>query len=615
MNILVVGNVLKDVYLNIDTRVEQMEVDKNGTPWLDLGFDASEHYFFSRNSSLGGAAVSLEVLAKMGLRCSVVGSDVHMTTDGLTSELPAETYRYILIADSKVSYLAPSTHKITEFVSPAEPVNYIFVDRSAELDDENVAKIEKYLDASSSTGLVLYAQHPNSPHMRKLLARANLVFLEDNRGKLEPPQALVSAGIKESSVVWLSETELRCQGAVERISLQRVDMVTHLSAYSVAAATIFGGFVLGHTVAETLALARANVEHAKLDSSLDMDAMQELAANTTSKPDLELVAASLVLPGKGILAADESGGSIKKKFAGMNIPDTYETRRDYRNIFFTTPDIEKYLTGVILFDETAHQHADNGQTYVEYLTSRRIIPGIKVDQGLEKIKDSPETYTKGLDGLVGRLANYYAEGLRFAKWRAAFEIHLSTDGKMITPTVQAVAKNCEDLAEYARLCQAANIVPIVEPEVVYSGYYPIASSALATGYILDTLFAELKKAGVNLRACILKVNMVLAGKDFPHQSTSTEVGRVTSEVLRMHVPEDLAGVVFLSGGQTPEQATANLAAIVREGPFPWPVTFSFARALQDPALYTWAGDNKKTSQAQEAFMARLVADAEALSTQ
>ena len=610
MNILVVGNVLKDVYLNFDPHAEHMETDKNGTPWLDMAFNASERHFFSRNSSLGGAAISLEVLTKMGINCHVSGSDIKLGTDGLESSLPPATYRYILIANGKTSYLAPSKYKGTTFIPPADPVDYIFVDRSAELDAKAANEIKRYL-STTHTGLILYVRHLNNPHLNKLFPYANLVFLENYSGS-ELPQVLTSAGITDSKIVRLSDTELKCQEFTKRISPQRVDMATHLSTYSIAAATIIGGFVLNNTIPKTLSLARANIEHAKLDTSLDLTTMEESAIDTPATPNIELIAASLVQPGKGILAADESGGSIKKKFAALNIPDTYENRRNYRNIFFTTPDIKKHLTGVILFDETAHQRADNGQNFVEYLTAQQIIPGIKVDKGLSNIGESLETYTKGLEGLESRLKTYYNEGLRFAKWRAAFEIRLSDTGEILTPTDNAIAKNCTDLAQYARLCQDAGIVPIVEPEVVYDGYYSLADNATTTGRILDTLFAQLQSTGINLRACLLKVNMVLAGKKYPHQSTTTEVGRATAETLKAHVPSELAGVVFLSGGQTPEQATDNLTAIIQQGPFPWPVTFSFARALQDPALYAWNGDNANVEQARKAFLARLIANTNAL---
>jgi fructose-bisphosphate aldolase class I len=311
-------------------------------------------------------------------------------------------------------------------------------------------------------------------------------------------------------------------------------------------------------------------------------------------------------PGKGILAADESGGSIHKKFETMFIPDDEQHRRDYRNIFFTTPELEKYVSGVILFDETARQTADNGKTFVEYLNDRGVIPGIKVDQGLVNFENSDEKYTQGLDGLPDRLKEYYDMGARFAKWRAAFEV---TDH---SPSDMAIQKNCEILASYASDCQAANIVPIVEPELVYDGDYPIEKNIEYTGKILDQLFVELEKKQINLAGCILKVNMVLAGKRQEKQSTPEEVGHETAKVLREHVPSELAGVVFLSGGQSVTQATDNLQAVTNEGPIPWPVTFSFARALQDPALQAWQGNNENADAAREAFRLRLVANAEAL---
>ena len=594
MNILVVGNVLKDVYLNIDSRSEHLETDSNRTQWLDISFNASEHHFFNRNSSLGGAAISMEVLQKMGLPTTISGSSLRLESDEFTSTDPAETYRYILIADGKTSYFVPSEYKTTNFTPPAEPVDYLYVDRSAELTADAAAKIHAYLDISQNTKLVLYIRNLKNPNLNDLIPRADLIFLEENRGKSKEKDALPSANISPEKLVHISETTLSYQNLSEAISVDRVDMLTHLSVYSIAAATILGGFILGNSVEDSLTLARINIE------------------NTSPTENLELIAANLVLKPKGILAADESGGSIKKKFSQLDIPDTYENRRDYRNIFFTTKDLEKYVNGVILFDETTHQLADNGQNYVDFLTARRIIPGIKVDQGLAKFDNSVETYTKGLDGLDERLKEYYIHGLRFAKWRAAFEIHLSTSGTILTPTTKAIEENCRILAEYAAKCQSAGLVPIVEPEVVYDGYYSIDQNAEITGKILDELFKKLADFGVNLRACILKVNMIIAGKNYETPSTPEEVGAKTAEVLKNHIPAELAGVVFLSGGQTVEQATNNLAEVEKNGPFPWPVTFSFARALQDPALYAWKGHNENTDVARQAFLDRLVANVEAI---
>ena len=605
MNILIVGNILKDVYLNLDARTEKFETDKNNTKWLDLAFDASEHHYFHRDANLGGAAVSLEVLQKLNLNATISGSNLNFNDDESTSN-DTSTHRYILIADGQVSYLSPSKFAKTSFTAPDNTPDYIYIDRSANLDTATASKILDYLDSNTNTKLVVYVHDFDNPSITLLLPKAALVFTEVNN----TPES-----VNENTLIKISEKQLAFTNITENISVDRIDMLTHLSLYSIASATILGSFILGKSVEESLKLARLNVENSKLDTSLSLSELQGIAENHHHyQDDTELVAKNLVLPPKGILAADESGGSIHKKFAQLNIDDTYDNRRDYRNIFFTTPDLEKYVNGVILFDETARQIADNGQNFVDLLTSKRIIPGIKVDQGLENFADdhSAETYTKGLEGLSDRLQNYYQMGLRFAKWRAAFTVTLDENGTPVTPSDFAINENCRILAEYAKTCQDANIVPIVEPELVYDGNYNIDSSAEITARILDCLFAKLAEQKVNLKACILKVNMVLAGKQQEHQSTPEEVGVKTAEVLKTHVPSELAGIVFLSGGQTPEQATANLAEITKHGPFDWPVTFSFARALQDPALFAWQGNNTNADSARTAFLERLKENQKAL---
>ena len=612
MSILVVGNVIKDVYLNLDDRTENFELDKHNIKWLNLEFNASEHHFFSRESSFGGAAVTLEVLSKLNLPTTVSNSDLKFTPDGLITDQPTKTHRYILVTSGKVSYFTPTNYATTTFATPGDSYDYLYIDRSAELTSEAARLIMNYLSISHRTKLVIYLRNLDNPNLNQLLPQADLVFYENNRGDAEDSTALQSLHIDSTKLIHISDHSLSYLDIQELISVDRIDVSTHLSTYSIASATILGSFILGNSVEKSLKMARINIENSRLDSTLDLAKLQEIADNPTTQNDLELVAANLVLHPKGILAADESGGSIQKKFAQLSIPDTYDNRRDYRNIFFTTNHLSDYVNGIILFDETARQYADNGQNFVDYLTSKRIIPGIKVDQGLAKFDNSEETYTKGLDGLDTRLREYYSMGLRFAKWRAAFEIRLDENGNILTPTDRAIQENCTILAKYAKACQSANIVPIVEPEVVYDGYYTIDQSAKVTSHILDILFQKLAKHNVNLRACILKCNMVLAGKQFEKQSTPYEIGLKTAETLKNHVPSELAGIVFLSGGQTPEQATNNLAAITKNGPFAWPVTFSFARALQDPALYAWNGDNQNTEKARQAFADRLIANTSVL---
>lgn len=612
MNVLIVGNVIKDIYLNLDNRTEQFETDKHNTKWLNLSFNASEHHFFNRSSNLGGAAVTLEVLTKLGLNAVINGSDLKLSEDGFVTIQPAKSHRYIILADDQPCYLVPSSYQNCTFDAPTVQYDYLFIDRSAELDQSTVNRINAYLDISPNTKLILYVRNLNNPHLNSLIPRSGLIFFEGSDPETAIHNVLPNIELNPATIVSISDQRLACQTISEPISINHIDMLTHLSIYSIASATILGSFILGKSIEESLRLARANVENSRVNSSLSLEELMPLATESTPN-NIELIARNLVLFPKGILAADESGGSIHKKFAQLQIPDTYDNRRDYRNIFFTTQGLEDHVNGVILFDETARGTADDGQTFTNYLIGKRIIPGIKVDQGLTPLNpNSLETITQGLDGLDARLAEYYQMGLRFAKWRAAFEIRLNSQGQILTPTDDAIDANCQILADYALECQKAGLVPIVEPEVVYDGYYSIEQSAAVTSKILDRLFTILTDFGVNLRACILKVNMVLAGKQFESQSTPAEIGRATSEVLKNHVPNDLAGVVFLSGGQTPEQATNNLSEITKNGPYPWPVTFSFARALQDPALFAWAGDNNNAETARRAFLERLKANTEAL---
>lgn len=321
---------------------------------------------------------------------------------------------------------------------------------------------------------------------------------------------------------------------------------------------------------------------------------------------LHEIAAALVAKPKGIFAADESGGSTEKRFDSVGVPSTEENRRQYRKLFFETPEIENYVSGTILFDETARQADDNGTPFPELLASRGIMPGIKVDKGLEPLPGfEGETVTSGLDGLQDRLKEYADMGMKFAKWRAALKIG---DG---TPSPAAVIANMHALARYAADCQAAGIVPIVEPEVMLDGDHTLEQSKEALAGVLDELFVQLALLKVDLKGTILKTSMVLAGKDASTVSTPEEVAEATVEVLTGHVPEELGGIVFLSGGQSVQQATDNLQAISNLGPHPWNMTFSYARALQQPALEAWVGKTENIPIAQEKFLERVKANSAA----
>jgi len=315
--------------------------------------------------------------------------------------------------------------------------------------------------------------------------------------------------------------------------------------------------------------------------------------------DIESIAGLLVEPGKGILAADESTGTIEKRFRAVGVESTPETRRAYRNLLFTTPGVEAFISGVILFDETIRQSSDDRVPFPELLASRGIVPGIKVDRGAKSLAGAPgEKVTEGLDGLRERLAEYRGLGARFTKWRAVSGI-----GAAI-PSDYAIRANAQALARFAALSQEAGLVPIVEPEVLMDGVHTIERSFEATVRTLQAVFAELHEHGVRLEGMLLKPNMVLAGYECPEQATYDEVAQWTIRCLRRHVPAAVPGIVFLSGGQSEEGATATLNALNRVAGQPWQLSFSFGRALQATALKTWQGSPANVAAAQEAFRRR-----------
>jgi fructose-bisphosphate aldolase class I len=306
--------------------------------------------------------------------------------------------------------------------------------------------------------------------------------------------------------------------------------------------------------------------------------------------ELEQVARALVAPGKGILAADESDGTIKKRFDSIDVESTEESRRAYRDMLFTTRGAEDYISGVILFDETIRQRSADGTPFPELLESKGIIPGIKVDKG--------ETITEGLDGLRDRLNEYRELGAKFAKWRATYSISEEL------PSEYCVWTNAHALARYAALCQEAGIVPIVEPEVLQDGTHTIDESAKATGRVLQAVYTELHDQRIEFTGTLLKPNMVLSGYEASERAGIDDVAEATLEVLYRHVPAAVPGIVFLSGGQSDEDATAHLNAMNARGPHPWELSFSYGRALQAPALKAWDGKPENVEAGQRAYYHR-----------
>ena len=318
---------------------------------------------------------------------------------------------------------------------------------------------------------------------------------------------------------------------------------------------------------------------------------------TMTAPELELTARALVAPGKGILAADESDGTIKKRFDSIDVESTEDNRRAYRELLFTTEGVEDYISGVILYDETIRQQASDGTPFPELLVSKGIIPGIKVDLGAKPLALADgETITEGLDGLRGRLEEYRALGARFAKWRATYSI-----GDHV-PSEYCVWTNAHALARYAALCQEAGIVPIVEPEVLQDGTHTIDESAKATGRVLQGVYTELRDQRVDFAGTLLKPNMVMSGYEASNRAGVDEVAGRTLDVFYRHVPAAVPGIVFLSGGQSDEDATAHLNAMNARGPHPWELSFSYGRALQAPALKAWSGSNVEAGQ--QAYLRR-----------
>jgi fructose-bisphosphate aldolase class I len=315
--------------------------------------------------------------------------------------------------------------------------------------------------------------------------------------------------------------------------------------------------------------------------------------------ELYETARRLVAEGKGILAADESDGTIKKRFDSISVESTVETRRAYRDLLFTTEGAAEHISGVILYDETIRQAASDGTPFPKLLDRQGIIPGIKVDKGAKDLANAPgEQITEGLDGLRGRLEEYRELGARFTKWRAVITIGPET------PSEYCVWTNAHALARYAALSEEAGLVPIVEPEVLMDGDHSIDTSFDVTSRTLHAVFTELRDQRVHFEQMLLKPNMVLSGYEASGRAGVQEVAEATLRCFRRHVPAAVPGIVFLSGGQTDEDATAHLNAMNAMGPHPWELSFSYGRALQAPTLKAWAGDPANVASAQAAYLHR-----------
>jgi len=319
-----------------------------------------------------------------------------------------------------------------------------------------------------------------------------------------------------------------------------------------------------------------------------------------NKDKLRSVAKAIVAEHKGVLAADESNPTIKKRFDSINVESTEENRRRYREILFTTEGIEHYIGGVILFDETLRQGTRQGTPFAELLSGRGIVPGIKVDKGAKALALYPgDKIAEGLDGLRERLVEYKQMGAKFAKWRAVIEIN-----ERDIPTTFGIRANAHILARYAALCQELDIVPIVEPEVLMDGAHDIERCEIVTSRVLEAVFTDLDAHSVLFEGMLLKPNMVIAGIKCARQESAQRVAEATIRCMLRYVPAAVPGIVFLSGGQSAEDATDHLNAINTMGPHPWQVSFSYGRALQAPVLSAWKGQEGNLAIAQKTFLKR-----------
>lgn len=608
--ILIIGNVLKDVYLKLNENQNDFEADDQGINWLNLAFNGGSHSFFRRTSVYGGAAVSLTTLTKLGIDAGILNSKSEMKAGEISWSNDPADYRYILSYKGGVTYFVPSERKPTDWAMPAGRPEWILVDRSTQISARLVDELKNFLKFSPSTKLAVHMPKDNTPTGQRLAEMADILFREDE------PAVHVEEKIVDQIEVDKPNTQLVCHISPRKISLgdaeeswdlDRADMMTHLTVYTTIVATVLGTIVAGGTPAEALLLAKLNAEHATLDGALDAKKLQELAkAEREKRANLRLITRSLMNPGKGILAIDESTKNLAKRLEKFGISNSRGKRQAFYQLMVGTPRLQDYISGVILSEENANYAASGGQNMVKYLTDHGIIPGIKIDQGLMAMEQGPENHTRGIETVAKRLREAYTAGFRFAKWRAAFEVTSERPGFF------AVEQNAEELATFAKESQLAGLVPVVEVDISMAGEHTIEKSAEVTARVLARVFEKLEQRHVDLAGCLLKCNMIMSGLEAEYQATPNEVGLATASILRHAVPRYVGGVLFLSGGQEAKVATKNLTAITQNSPFPWPVTFAFSRALEEPVLATWKGEAENIKAAQAALTRHLAANMDAL---
>lgn len=597
MNILIVGNIIKDTYFEFPG--ELFESGDNGRVFLDTEFDEGTLYYKNKESILSGASIADEVLQnfKFNSHISGVEDTVNRRHDS----------RYVLKTKSSVKYLTAESCGKTIFAIPEAAPDWILIDRSARLDRNALEKIEQYLDLHQGTKLAIHTNQNNFGFLyqhddflaqearKRLIRRAEFIFVSgEEKDPNEEEKFLKTFSLTDQKITIIRITPHSISGDGCKIFLKQSKRVfqTHLTIYSIAASTIFSALISGWNVDRALKLTKINIENAKINKTLTIDKLYSRLKKLLQKEEnLRLIARSLTADQKGILAIDESKRSIRRKLKKYILPENKIVQEKYREFLVTTPGISKYLNGMILSQETAVYKLENEQSVPEFLAANGILPGIKVDLGLEKIPNYNNCRTCGLEDLDSRLTKYYNLGLRFTKWRAVFE----TEKNQEIPEA-VIDQNTKDLAKYAKKVLDKNLVPIIEPEVLMESQN-ILTYYNNTRRVLKSLIANLSDLGVALDCCILKINMI-----YDKQNQVDETGEMTMKLILETVPEYIGGIVFLSGGQDEKQSTENLKSIMAKNNGRYRMSFSFGRAIQDSALQIWQADDKNLKAAQNKLL-------------
>lgn len=605
MHVLIVGNIIKDTYLEFEPKL--FEVGKEDRAYLEMELDEEPLHFKSEKNILSGACIIEEIIQNFHLSGQVQKTKSHYDVD----------HRFLIKCKDKVKYLTSEYCKKTQFYAPERVPDWIFIDRSARLDVSTIKKIITYLESHKNNHLAFFAKQKISDillksddldaqnYLKNLLSYTELIFLSGT-SKEDTNQIFHNIKFKQVEKPLLFQITPESLSYGENLTtfdLKTQDFLTHLSIYSIVAGTIFAALISGWNLGRAIKLAKLNLENAKIGRTLDLNNLYKKLKKTLNREkELQLIAESLTADQKGILAIDESKKTIRHKLRKFKVIDTKQNQEAWRELLVTTPKLANFINGVILSQETIEQKLANNESVPSFLIRHGILAGVKADLGLEKDARFKNNFrTLGLEDLNARLTSYFEQGLRFVKWRTVF----NTEEKNKIPH-EIINQNIDDLCSYAQKAVKNNLIPIMEPEVL-RGEMDISQYFDNTKSVLSYLFHKLEETGIDIGCCILKINMIYSIENNP-----LETGRMTMQLISEVVPERIGGIVFLSGGQSPVSATENLAEIIRENNNRYRLSFSFGRAIQDPALAIWNGEPKNTDLARQKLYERLEANCRAI---